>query len=118
MNNYLKEDGISRQKANWEINNDKRLNQQMTTEEKRRLKEQKETFLDLRRKKLSDLLINEDIMYHKEILDKQEDKQIVYTPIGKTQQTYTIRKSEDGQYQIINKEGKEVISGVGLITVD
>ena len=72
MNNYLKEDGISRQKANWEINNDKRLNQQMTTEEKRRLKEQKETFLDLRRKKLSDLLINEDIMYHKEILDKQE----------------------------------------------
>ena len=51
MNNYLKEDGISRQKANWEINNDKRLNQQMTTEEKRRLKEQKETFLDRRRKK-------------------------------------------------------------------
>ena len=44
----------------------------------------------------------------KQILDKQEDKQIVYTPIGKTQQTYTIRKSEDGQYQIINKDGKEV----------
>ena len=39
---------------------------------------------------------------------KNSDKQIVYTPIGKTQQTYTIKKSEDGQYQIINKEGKEV----------
>lgn len=36
------------------------------------------------------------------------DRQIVYTPIGKTQQTYTIRHSEDGQYHIINKEGKEV----------
>lgn len=36
------------------------------------------------------------------------DRQIVYTPIGKTQQTYTIRKSEDGQYHIINKDGKEV----------
>lgn len=40
--------------------------------------------------------------------DNFEDKQIVYTPIGKTQQTYTIRHSEDGQYHIINKEGKEV----------
>ena len=37
-----------------------------------------------------------------------KDRQIVYTPIGKTQQTYTIRHSEDGQYHIINKEGKEV----------
>lgn len=37
-----------------------------------------------------------------------KDKQIVYTPIGKTQQTYTIKNSEDGQYHIINKEGKEV----------
>ena len=36
------------------------------------------------------------------------DRQIVYTPIGKTQQTYTIKNSEDGQYHIINKEGKEV----------
>ena len=37
-----------------------------------------------------------------------EDKQIIYTPIGKTQQTYTIRRIGEGQYQIINKEGKEV----------
>ena len=37
-----------------------------------------------------------------------EDKQIVYTPIGKTQQTYTVRRIGEGQYQIINKEGKEV----------
>ena len=36
------------------------------------------------------------------------DRQIVYTPIGKTQQTYTIRHSEDDQYHIINKEGEEV----------
>lgn len=40
--------------------------------------------------------------------DETKDRQIVYTPIGKTQQTYTIRHSEDGQYHIINKEGKEV----------
>ena len=37
-----------------------------------------------------------------------EDKQIIYTPIGKTQQTYTIRRIGEGQYQIINKDGKEV----------
>lgn len=37
-----------------------------------------------------------------------EDKQIVYTPIGKTQQTYTVRRIGEGQYQIINKDGKEV----------
>ena len=32
-----------------------------------------------------------------------EDKQIVYTPIGKIQQTYTVRRVGEGQYQIINK---------------
>lgn len=53
-------------------------------------------------------LSNMEDTAQKQILNKQEDKQIVYTPIGKTQQTYTIRKSEDGQYQIINKDGKEV----------
>ena len=36
------------------------------------------------------------------------ERTIVYTPIGKSQQTYTIKKSDDGNYQIINKEGKEV----------
>lgn len=47
---------------------------------------------------------------NKELPTKNDaiDRQIVYTPIGKTQQTYTIRHSEDGQYHIINKEGKEV----------
>lgn len=67
----------------------------------------------------------EDIMYQLNSTNiKQEFKQwnrysdnnyevssertIVYTPIGKSQQTYTIKKSDDGNYQIINKEGKEV----------
>ena len=67
----------------------------------------------------------EDIMYQLNSINiKQESKQwnrysdngfevssertIVYTPIGKSQQTYTIKKSDDGNYQIINKEGKEV----------
>lgn len=67
----------------------------------------------------------EDIMYQLNSTNiKQEFKQwnrysdnnyevssertIVYTPIGKPQQTYTIKKSDDGNYQIINKEGKEV----------
>ena len=72
MHSYLKDDVISRQKANWEISNDKRNQAQMTSEEKRRLKEQKQTFLDLRRKRLSDLLISEDIMYHNEIIRNQE----------------------------------------------
>ena len=72
MHSYLKDDVISRQKANWELSNDKRNQAQMTSEEKRRLKEQKQTFLDLRRKRLSDLLISEDIMYHNEIIRNQE----------------------------------------------
>lgn len=40
--------------------------------------------------------------------DISSERTIVYTPIGKPQQTYTIKKSDDGNYQIINKEGKEV----------
>ena len=72
MHSYLKDDVIRRQKANWELSNDKRNQAQMTSEEKRRLKEQKQTFLDLRRKRLSDLLISEDIMYHNEIIRNQE----------------------------------------------
>ena len=46
MHSYLEYDVISRQKANWEISNDKRNQAQMTSEERRRLKEQKQTFLE------------------------------------------------------------------------
>ena len=49
------------------------------------------------------------LVYNNQSVSNQiKDRQIVYTPVGKTQQTYTIRKSEDGQYQIINKKGEEV----------
>lgn len=49
------------------------------------------------------------LVYNNQSVNSQvKDRQIVYTPIGKTQQTYTIKKSEDGQYQIINKKGEEV----------
>lgn len=40
--------------------------------------------------------------------DNLSERTINYTPIGKNTQTYTIKKSDDGNYQIINKEGKEV----------
>ena len=49
------------------------------------------------------------LVYNNQSVSNQiKDRQIVYTPVGKTQQTYTIRKSEDGQYKIINKKGEEV----------
>ena len=105
MHSYLKDDVISRQKANWELSNDKRNQAQMTSEEKRRLKEQKQTFLDLRRKRLSDLLISEDIMYHNEIIRNQETPEDVRRKMEK--QLNELKTQRELERQKLVKKLKE-----------
>ena len=69
---YLKRDSESRSKLRFEVQNDKFIDNKMEQKQRDLLKQQKENFLDIRRKKLSDLLLQEDRNYHKEIIDSQD----------------------------------------------
>jgi len=72
MYSYISKDAIQFHKANWE-NQTNQIVQQCDSNRKLQLfKEQKDKFLDIRRKKLSDLLKYEEEIYKKEIIANQE----------------------------------------------
>lgn len=58
---------------------------------------------------LADILSSTTVQQQPVNQSKQgSGRTITYTPIGKTQQTYNIRKGDDGTYHIFNRKGKEV----------
>ncbi len=59
-------------KANWENNTAKIIENKQTVKAKEKLQEQRKKFIDIRRKKLSDLLIAEEEAYKMEIIARQE----------------------------------------------
>ena len=73
---YVNQDKFQREVAHWENRSDARINKNAEQEEKAALKRQRENFVDIRRKKLSDLLIQEDEMYHSELMSNQDTPEV------------------------------------------
>ena len=70
---FLKRDRIDRHIANWEMNSDTQLQNNKTSEQIDQMKNQREAYLNLRRKKLSEMLMYEDSILKKEILQSQDN---------------------------------------------
>ena len=70
--NYINENKITTQNVHWDAKNLKRDETRNYNNQKKRFEIQQEKFLDLRRKKLSELLNGEEAQYHQELIDNQE----------------------------------------------
>jgi hypothetical protein len=70
--NLIKQETKMFHKANWENNTAKIIENKQTVKAKEKLQEQRKKFIDIRRKKLSDLLIAEEEAYKMEIIARQE----------------------------------------------
>ena len=75
--NYINENKVVSQNVFWDSKNIKRDANRTFTEQRKKFELQKEKFLDQRRKKLSDLLNNEEAKYHQELIDNQESPEDV-----------------------------------------
>jgi unconventional prefoldin RPB5 interactor 1 len=70
--NYINENKITTQNVHWDAKNLKRDETRNYNQQKKKFEIQQEKFLDLRRKKLSELLNGEEAHYHQELIDNQE----------------------------------------------
>ena len=70
--NYINENKITSQNVHWDAKNLKRDETRNYNNQKKKFEIQQEKFLDLRRKKLSELLNGEEAKYHQELIDNQE----------------------------------------------
>lgn len=75
--NYINEHKVCSQNVNWDAKNLKRNEARIYNQQKKNFEEQKEKFLDLRRKKLSELLNYEEAQYHNELIANQETPEAV-----------------------------------------
>ena len=75
--NYINENKVVSQNVFWDSKNIKRDANRTFTEQRKKFELQKEKFLDQRRKKLSELLNNEEAKYHQELIDNQESPEDV-----------------------------------------
>ena len=75
--NYINENKVVSQNVFWDSKNIKRDANRTFTEQRKKFEIQKEKFLDQRRKKLSELLNNEEAKYHQELIDNQESPEDV-----------------------------------------
>ena len=75
--NYINENKITAQNVDFNTKNLKRDETRKYNEQKRKFEIQQEKFLDLRRKKLSELLNGEEAKYHQELIDNQESPEDV-----------------------------------------
>ena len=96
-NDYLKRDLESRSKLRFEVQNDKYIDNKMEQQQRDLLKQQKENFLDIRRKKLSDLLLKEDQYYHREIIESQDTPENQRRKMEKKLKELLLQKELDRQ---------------------
>ena len=75
--NYINENKITSQNVQWDAKNLKRDETRKYNQQKKKFEIQQEKFLDLRRKKLSELLNGEEAKYHHELIDNQESPEDV-----------------------------------------
>ena len=71
-NNYLKSHLINKEYAKFETKTDKINEINSDNIERKKYRSQKENFLDIRKKKLSELLMQENNIYHKELISNLE----------------------------------------------
>ena len=111
LHGFLKEDSLSLHRANWEITTANKINSNETTSQKEALKQQREAYLDLRRKKLSDLLISEDIQYKREILSNQETPEDVRKRMEKKLNELKLQRELERQKLVKRLEDRKFYSG-------
>ena len=75
--NYINDNKNVSQNVHWDAKNLKRDETRKYKEQKKKFEIQQEKFLDLRRKKLSELLNGEEAKYHQELIDNQESPEDV-----------------------------------------
>ena len=68
-NNYLKSHVVNKEYAKFETKTDKINEIKSDNAERKKYHSQKENFLDIRKKKLSELLMQENDIYHQELID-------------------------------------------------
>ena len=77
MFNYITDNKINAQNVYWNAKNARREQNKSYLIQKKNFDSQQETFLDLRRKKLSERLNKEEAMYHQELISIQESPEDV-----------------------------------------
>ena len=75
--NYINENKVTTQNVHWDAKNLKRDEARNYMQQKKKFEIQQEKFLDLRRKKLSEILNGEEAKYHQELIDNQESPEDV-----------------------------------------
>jgi hypothetical protein len=75
--NYINDNKIMTQNVLWNAKNKDRDEANKYNLQKKKFEKQQEIFLDMRRKKLSELLNKEEAMYHQELITNQESPEDV-----------------------------------------
>ena len=75
--NYINDNKIMTQHVQWNAKNKERDEANKYNLQKKKFEKQQEIFLDMRRKKLSELLNKEEAMYHQELITNQESPEDV-----------------------------------------
>ena len=75
--NYINDNKIMTQHVQWNAKNKERDEANIYNLQKKKFEKQQEIFLDMRRKKLSELLNKEEAMYHQELITNQESPEDV-----------------------------------------
>ena len=75
--NYINDNKVMTQHVQWNAKNKERDEANKYNLQKKKFEKQQEIFLDMRRKKLSELLNKEEAMYHQELITNQESPEDV-----------------------------------------
>jgi len=75
--NYINDNKIMTQHVQWNAKNKERDEANKYNLQKKKFEKQQEIFLDMRRKKLSELLNKEEALYHQELITNQESPEDV-----------------------------------------
>ena len=75
--NYISDNKVMTQNVLWNAKNKERDEANKFNQQKKKFEKQQEIFLDMRRKKLSELLNKEEALYHQELITNQESPEDV-----------------------------------------
>ena len=75
--NYINDNKVMTQNVLWNAKNKERDEANKFNQQKKKFEKQQEIFLDMRRKKLSELLNKEEALYHQELITNQESPEDV-----------------------------------------
>ena len=75
--NYISDNKVMTQNVLWNAKNKERDETNKFNQQKKKFEKQQEIFLDMRRKKLSELLNKEEALYHQELITNQESPEDV-----------------------------------------